>query len=76
MEDGEEWCDVAARCMVQSLAGISRLAAVKDDWARAQKLDPTLAPIFEALEKKKRGESLRLSKRSVRLEIKLKQSKL
>ncbi len=44
--------------MVQSLAGISHLAAAKDDWAHAQKLDPTLAPIFEALEKKKRGETL------------------
>ncbi len=56
-DDSEERCEVATCCMVQSLAGISRLAAAKDDWAHAQKLDPMLAPIFEALEKKKRGES-------------------
>ncbi len=58
VEDGEEQCEIATRCMVQSLAGISQLAAAKDDWAHAQKMDPMLAPIFEAFEKKKRGESL------------------
>ncbi len=58
VENGTEQCEVATRCMVQSLAGISRLAAAKDDWARAQKLDPTLAPIFEALERRKEEKPL------------------
>ncbi len=54
MENGEEWCEIATHCMVQSQTGISQLADAKDDWACAQKL----APIFKVLEKKKRGESL------------------